>query len=107
MFRRGVGLSSDQGANAVDLMNSESAAHGLEARNALQLQLLDNREMCDALSALKFLRALPYVDAKDVALVGCSFGGSLTVLMAEREPNLRAVEVFSGAGYSFDRFPEL
>jgi dienelactone hydrolase len=107
LFRRGVGLSSDQGANAVDLMNSESAAHGLEARNALQLLLLDNREMGDALSALKFLRALPYVDAEDVALVGHSFGGSLTVLMAEREPNLRAVVVFSGAGYSFDRSPEL
>jgi carboxymethylenebutenolidase len=107
LFRRGVGLSSDQGANAVDLMNSESAAHGLEARNALQLQLLDNREMGDALSALKFLRAFPYVDAEDVALVGHSFGGSLTVLMAEREPNLRAVVVFSGAGYSFDRSPEL
>ena len=107
LFRRGVGLSSDQGANAVDLMNSESAAHGLEARNALQLQLLDNREIGDALSALKFLRALPYVDSKDVALVGHSFGGSLTVLMAEREPNLRAVVVFSGAGYSFDRSPEL
>ena len=107
LFRRGVGLSSDQGANAVDLMNSESAARGLEARNALQLQLLDNREMGDALSALKFLRALPYVDPKDVALVGHSFGGSLTVLMAEREPNLRAVVVFSGAGYSFDRSPEL
>jgi carboxymethylenebutenolidase len=107
LFRRGVGLSSDQGANAVDLMNSESAAHGLEARNALQLHLLGNREMGDALSALKFLRALPYVDAKNVALVGHSFGGSLTVLMAEREPNLRAVVVFSGAGYSFDRSPEL
>jgi carboxymethylenebutenolidase len=107
LFRRGVGPSTDQGANAVDLMNSEAAAHGQEARNALQLQLLENREMDDALSALKFLRALPYVDAKDVALVGHSFGGSLTLLLAEREPNLRAVVVFSGAGYSFDRSPEL
>src|SRR5216683_5870802 len=77
LFRRGVGLSTDQGANAVDLMNSESAAHGQEARNALQLQLLENREMADALSGLKFLRALPYVDAKDVAAIGHSFGGSL------------------------------
>src|SRR3984957_20538226 len=68
LFRRGVGLSTYQGANAVDLMNSEAAAHGQEARNALQMQLLENREMDDALSALKFLRALPYVDAKDVAL---------------------------------------
>src|SRR5258708_14415329 len=107
LFRRGVGLSTDQGANAIDLMDSESAAHGQEARNALQLQLLENREMGDALSALKFLRALPYVDPKDVAVIGHSFGGSLTVLLAEREPNLRAVVVFSGAGYSFDRSPEL
>src|SRR5258707_9198852 len=107
LFRRGVGLSTDQGANAVDLMNSESAAHGQEARNALQLQLLEDREMDDALSGLKFLRALPYVDARKVAAIGHSFGGSLTVLLAEREPNLRAVVVFSGAGYSFDRSPEL
>ena len=107
LFRRGVGLSTDQGANAVELMNSESDAHGQEARNALQMQLLENREMNDALAGLKFLRALPYVDARDVAVVGHSFGGSLTVLMAEREPNLRAVVVFSGAGYSFDRSPEL
>lgn len=107
LFRRGVGPSSDQGTNAVDLMNSESAAHGQEARNALQLQLLENREINDALSGLKFLRTLPYVDARDVAVIGHSFGGSLTVLLAEREPNLRAVVVFSAAGYSFDRSPEL
>ena len=107
LFRRGVGLSTDQGANAVDLMNRESTAHGQEARNALQLQLLENREMDDALSGLKFLRALPYVDARNVAAIGHSFGGSLTVLLAEREPSLRALVVFSGAGYSFDRSPEL
>jgi dienelactone hydrolase len=107
LFRRGVGLSADQGANAVDLLNSESTAHGLQARNALQLQLLENREMADAQSALQYLRAIPYVDARDVAVVGHSFGGSLTVLLAEREPNLRAVVIFSGAGYSFDRSPEL
>lgn len=107
LFRRGVGLSTDQGANAVDLMNRESAAHGPEARNAIQMKLLENREMDDALSALKYLRTLSYVDAQDVAVVGHSFGGSLTVLLAEREPNLRAVVVFSGAGYSFDRSPEL
>lgn len=107
LFRRGVGLSADQGTNAVDLMNSESVARGQQARNALQLQLLEHREMDDAQAALNFLRALPDVDAQDVALVGHSFGGSLTLLLAEREPNLRAVVIFSGAGYSFDRSPEL
>jgi dienelactone hydrolase len=107
LFRRGVGLSADQGTNAIDLMNSEATAHGQEARNTLQLQLLENREMNDALSGLAYLRALPEVDAHNVALVGHSFGGSLTLLMAEREPNLRAVVIFSGAGYSWDRSPQL
>src|SRR6266850_1812362 len=107
LFRRGVGLSANQGINAVELMNSEFAAHGQDARNTLQLRLLENEEMSDALSGLAFLRALPEVDARDVATIGHSFGGSLTLLLAEREPNLRAVVVFSGAGYSFDRSPEL
>ena len=56
---------------------------------------------------LAFLRALPRVDARDVAVIGHSFGGSLTLLMAEREPDLRAAVIFSGAGYSWDRSPEL
>jgi dienelactone hydrolase len=107
LFRRGVGLSADQGDNAVVLMNREFAAHGQEARNALQLQLLETSEMSDAISGLTFLRALPGVDARNVAVIGHSFGGSLTLLMAEREPDLRAVVVFSGAGYSWDRPPEL
>lgn len=107
LFRRGVGPSTDQGTSAVELMNRETAAHGPEARNALQLGLLEGREMADALAALRFLRALPEVNAADVGVIGHSFGGSLTVLMAEREPDLRAIVLFSAAGYSFDRSPDL
>ena len=107
LFRRGVGLSADQGTNAVDLMNAETAAHGPQGRNALQMKLLENGDMTDAQAGLKFLRALPDVDNNRVAVIGQSFGGSLTVLLAEREPKLRAVIIFSGAGYSWDRSPEL
>jgi dienelactone hydrolase len=107
LFRRGVGLSAGQGDSAVDLMNSYAAAHGRAASNALQLQLLEHREMADALAGLAFLRGRPEVDRGDLAVVGHSFGGSLTVLMAEREPELRAAVVFSGAGYSWDQSPEL
>jgi len=106
-FRRGVGPSADQGVSAADLMNRESVAHGQEARNALQLELLEGREMTDAVAALNFLRALPEVSAHNVSAIGHSFGGSLTVLMAEREPELRAIVLFSPGGYSFDRSPEL
>jgi dienelactone hydrolase len=88
-------------------MDAEQAAHGLAARNTLQLDLLEHREIGDAEAGLAFLRALPGIDARDVALVGQSFGGSLTMLMAERDPTLRAAVVFSAAGYSWDRSPEL
>jgi dienelactone hydrolase len=107
LFRRGVGPSTDQGENAIDAMNRELAAHGQAARNAIQLQLLEHRELDDATAGLAFLRALPGVDAGRLALIGHSFGGSLTVLLAEREPALRALVVFSAAGYSWDRSADL
>jgi carboxymethylenebutenolidase len=91
LFRQGVGLSAQQGTNAIDLLNQESAAHGLEGRNALQLQLLEKRELTAAMAGLAFLRARPEVDRKRLTLVGHSFGGSLTILQAEREPDVRAI----------------
>jgi hypothetical protein len=33
LFRRGVGLSADQGTSSVDLMDRELAAHGMNARS--------------------------------------------------------------------------
>jgi dienelactone hydrolase len=107
LFRRGVGPSTDQGENAIDAMNREFAARGQSARNAEQMELLEGREMGDARAALAFVRHFAYVDARRVAIVGHSFGGSLSVLMTEREPALRAAVIFSGAGYSWDRSPEL
>ena len=107
LFRRGVGLSADQGVSSIDLMNRTAAEHGETARNALQLQLLENREASDARAALAFLRARFDVDRRDVALVGDSFGSSLTLVVGEHEPALRAVVVFATAGYSWERSPEL
>jgi dienelactone hydrolase len=107
LFRRGVGLSADQGGkNAVVRMN-EAAARGPDARNALQLELMGGPEMDDARAGLGFLRALRDVDARRIAVVGQSFGGSLAVLLAEREPGLRAVVAFAAAGYSWERSPPL
>jgi carboxymethylenebutenolidase len=107
MFRRGVGPSSDAGKNAIDLMDGAFARDGQEARNTLQLQLLEHRELDDAAAALAALRARSDVDSRRVSLVGHSFGASLTLLLAEREPDVRAIVLFSTAGYSWDRSPEL
>jgi len=69
--------------------------------------LPENREISDALSGLAFLRVLPEVDGRNVAVIGHSFGGSLTLLLAGRERDVRAVVIFSGARYSWDRSPQL
>jgi len=107
LFRRGVGPSTSAGTSAVDLMDEAAATRGQNARNALQNQLLEGRELSDALAGLARLRTVPDVDPHRVALLGHSFGGSLSVLMAERDPSLRAAVIFSGAGYSWDRSADL
>jgi carboxymethylenebutenolidase len=107
LLRRGTGLSADQGVNSSDLWDRELAAHGEEARNRLQFKLLETVELDDALAGLTFLRALPEVDARRVAVVGHSFGGSLTLLVAERDSALRAAVVFSSSARSWPRSPQL
>ncbi len=52
---------------AVDLLSAELAAREQEARNALQLRLLEGRALCDATAALAYLRALPEVDKRRTA----------------------------------------
>jgi len=107
LFRRGVGLSASAGTSAIELMERELAAHGQAGRNALQLKLLEDGDLTDAQAGLDFLRKLPQVDPRKIAIIGHSFGGSLSLVQAEREPNLRAILCFSGSGYSWERSPEL
>jgi carboxymethylenebutenolidase len=107
LFRRGTGPSREQGTNSSDRWDKELAVNGEEARNRLQLELLETVELGDARAGLAFLRSLPEVDHNRVAVVGHSFGGSLTMLMAEREDNLRAAVVFAGSARSWPRSPQL
>jgi dienelactone hydrolase len=107
LFRRGDGLSTGQGTPSGDRMDSVAAATGQVARNDIQLHLLETDEMSDALAGLAFLRARSDVQPDRLAVVGVSFGGSLTVLMAERDSTLRAAVAFATAGYSWDRSPPL
>ncbi len=107
LFRRGDGPSVGQGSASGDLMDSAMASGGQQGRDSIQLHLLETDEMSDARAGLAYLRALPTVDRRRVAVVGHSFGGSLSVLLAERDSTLRAVVVFSAAGSSWDRSQRL
>lgn len=101
LFRRGTGLSAGQGSYSGDLRAREIAANGEEAQDRLQLQLLEGDELRDAFAGIRYLRSLPEVDAGRVAVVGHSFGGSLTLLIAEHDSTLRAAIDFASAAGSW------
>jgi dienelactone hydrolase len=97
LFRRGHALSADQGPFLGDLLERQLRDSGDDAHNRLQLRLLETDHLDDALAGLAFLRALDDVDPERVAAIGHSFGGSLTLLLAERDSSLRAAMDFAGA----------
>ncbi len=107
LFRRGAGPSAGQGIYSGDLMDSALAATGQEGLNEVQLRLLETDEMSDALAGLAFLRALPGVDPRRIAVAGHSFGGSLTLLVAERDSTVRAAIDFASAATSWKGSPPL
>ena len=107
LYRRGQGLSADQGNEAGSLMRGERNTNGDEAANRLQMQLLEGIELQQQRDALAVLRSLRFVDPRRVAIAGFSFGGSLALLHAEEDPTIRAVINFGGAAGSWKRSPQL
>jgi dienelactone hydrolase len=106
LYRRGAGLSRDQGTNSGELMARAEASGGRDARNRVQLQLLEI-ELNDVLAGLSFLRARRDVDTRRVVVAGHSFGGQLSLLLAARDTAIRAAVVFGPAAASWDASPAL
>jgi dienelactone hydrolase len=107
LHRQGTGLSRAQGMSEDDQRARALQADGTEGWNRVQLQLLENEQLDDATAALARLRARADVDAKRIGLVGHSFGGSLSLLMASRDPEIVAVVIFGGAANSWNQSPVL
>jgi dienelactone hydrolase len=107
LCRRGIGLSVDQGPADGDLMARAMTSQGQEGRNQVQIQLLENEELDEARAGAAFLRHLPGVDPRRIAVAGHSFGGSLTLLQVALDTTLRAAVLFSGAAYSWGLSPGL
>jgi len=107
LFRRGQGLSADQGPFMQDSLRQEEAAKSKEARQHLQFTLATTDHLDDVLAGLSFLKTAPAIDAKRIAIVGHSFGGQVTLLAAERDNTLRAAVTFAAAAGSWQRSAEL
>jgi carboxymethylenebutenolidase len=107
LFRRGEGLSGDQGSFIGDILQREEASKGEEARTHLQFVLLTTDHLDDVIAGLSFLKSQPRVDPNRIAVVGHSFGGQLTLLAAERDSSLRAAVAFAAAAGSWEGSYEL
>jgi dienelactone hydrolase len=107
LFRRGQGLSADQGAFMQDILHREEATKGKEARQHLQFVLATTDHLGDVMAGLTFLKTIPGIDPKRLAIVGHSFGGQLTLLAAEGDNTIRAAVTFAAAAGSWERSPEL
>jgi dienelactone hydrolase len=90
LFRRGQGLSADQGPFMQNILQREETAKGKEARQHLQFVLATTDHLDDMLAGLSFLKAAPGIDAKRIAIAGHSFGGQLTLLAAGRDNSVRS-----------------
>lgn len=106
LFRRGTALSSGQGEPAGDVMARALARGGSPARNRAQLQALDS-ELGDVEAGLAYLRSQTVVDKQRIVVVGHSFGGTLSLLLAQKEPALCAVVDFAGGAGSWTLSPPL
>ncbi len=93
--RRGQGRSSDAG----DPIGR--AADGAQVVDELVAQ------SDDVIAAVDYVRALPYVDKARVAVAGCSFGGIVSLLAAERGAGIEAAVDFAGGAMTWGRTPEL
>jgi dienelactone hydrolase len=107
LYRQGVGLSKGQGLPEGERMARALKSEGVEGRNRLQLRLLENDALPAASAALAQLRVRTDVDFRHIGVVGHSFGGSLSLLMAEQDPGIRAAVIFGGAAGSWNQSPML
>jgi len=107
LFRRGQGLSADQGSFVQDILHHEEIAKGTEARQHLQFVLAKTDHLDDVMASLSFLEATAAIDPKRIAIGGHSFGGQLTLLAAERDKRLCAAVTFAAAANSWGRSSEL
>src|SRR5439155_316566 len=70
LFRRGEGLSREQGTSIVDSVAAERAAHGGDAAARLRHVLLTTEELDDVLAGVAYLRGRPDVARDRLAMVG-------------------------------------
>jgi dienelactone hydrolase len=99
-FRRG------QGTSPGPYINVQVASAPPSQRNQLQVQLLQD-QLADQLAGLAYLQTQPFVDTKQISVMGGSYGGIQTLLGAAANPGYVAAVDCSGAAESWQSNPLL
>jgi dienelactone hydrolase len=105
--RRGQGLSEDQGKSINASMDSAGVDGGLEARLNVMFRLQETQQLQDQVAALTFLKAQPGIDPNRVAVIGISFGGIQTMLIATKHLGLKCAMNFAGAAMIWGKSPRV
>lgn len=100
-FRRGY--AGSPGPSRLDEVPAPQGAAGHDEQVCARL-LAEND---DVLAALRFVRALPEVDPKRVAVMGSSYGGINSLLAAARDDRVAACVSFAAAAMSWAPVPGL
>lgn len=98
-MRRGHGES--EGPYIVDQLKEERQKNGADAASKLVVNLLEGPQLDDQLAGAAYLKSLPYVDTNRLGVIGCSYGGIQTLLIAEKNPGFKAAIAESPAAESW------
>jgi dienelactone hydrolase len=95
-MRRGHGDS--EGQYIVDRSRDESGAAGWDRAAWLTARLLDTEQVADQVAGVEYVKRLPFVDTKRIAVAGCSYGGIETLFGAEQDRDYKvAISISPGA----------
>ena len=105
-YRRGQGLSEKAGPYIADQIDAAEKIGGITAGAATMERILKTEQFNDQMSALEWLKKQPFVNLKQIAVAGNSFGGIETILGAAHEPFCAAIAA-AAAGESWPHAPDL
>ncbi len=86
---------AEQGYLVFTVDNRGSANRGTAFEKVIHAQV-GNNEIADQMKGVEYLKSLPYVDTKRLAIHGWSYGGFMTVSMMLRQPGVFNVGVAGG-----------